>query len=137
MSHPQKVVVRFGEFKLDDLGASPRRAQEIKLQEQPLQILRVLLEEPGRVVPREEPQKRIWPSTRSSISDHGINNAVMSGHSALVECRCGLGSELRSSRPNRLPGELRANRNSSEYTASFLLADGTGIDRDECVFPGL
>jgi TolB-like protein len=48
----------------------------VRLQDQPLQILQILLEQPGKVVLREDLQKRIWPSDTFVDFDHGINNAV-------------------------------------------------------------
>ena len=72
-----RTTVRFGEFELDqNAGELCRDGSKIRLQEQPLQILRILLEQPGRVVPREELQKRIWPSDTFVDFDHGINNAI-------------------------------------------------------------
>jgi TolB-like protein len=72
-----RTLVRFGEFELDQNAGELRRdGSKIRLQEQPLQILRILLEQPGRVVPREELQKRIWPSDTFVDFDHGINNAI-------------------------------------------------------------
>jgi TolB-like protein/Tfp pilus assembly protein PilF len=69
--------LRFGEFELDqEAGELRRNGSRIRLQEQPLQILRILLEQPGRVVAREELQKRIWPSDTFVDFDHGINNAI-------------------------------------------------------------
>lgn len=70
-------IIRFGAFELDhDAGELRRHGSKIRLQEQPLQILRILLEQPGRVVAREELQKRIWPSDTFVDFDHGINNAI-------------------------------------------------------------
>lgn len=72
-----RTAVRFGEFELDqDAGELRHDGARVRLQEQPLQILRILLEQPGRVVPREELQKRIWPSDTFVDFDHGINNAI-------------------------------------------------------------
>jgi TolB-like protein len=70
-------MVRFGDFELDQEGGELRRdGAKVRLQEQPLQILQILLEQPGRVIPREELQKRIWPSDTFVDFDHGINNAI-------------------------------------------------------------
>src|SRR5438552_2319750 len=69
--------VRFGAFELSkDAGELRKHKTTIRLQEQPLQILRILLEEPGQVVTREELRKRIWPSDTFVDFDHGINNAI-------------------------------------------------------------
>lgn len=70
-------VVRFGAFELDrDAGELRREGAKVRLQDQPLQILQILLEHPGRLIPREELQKRIWPSDTFVDFDHGINNAI-------------------------------------------------------------
>lgn len=72
-----RTVVRFGEFELDqDAGELRRDGTKVRLQDQPLQILRILLEQPGKVVPREELQRQIWPSDTFVDFDHGINNAI-------------------------------------------------------------
>ena len=41
-------------------GELRRQGAKIKLQQQPFQILVMLLERPGEVVAREEIQKRLW-----------------------------------------------------------------------------
>src|SRR5438309_3961125 len=75
--HPSHGTVRFGVFALD-FKASELRKQgtKVKLQEQPFQILQVLLQRPGEVVTREELQQKIWPSDTFVDFDHGINNAI-------------------------------------------------------------
>lgn len=75
--HSGTTVVRFGEFELDHGAGELRRdGAKVRLQDQPLQILQILLEQPGKVVHREELQKRIWPSDTFVDFDHGINNAI-------------------------------------------------------------
>jgi cholera toxin transcriptional activator len=56
------AAIRFGDFELDYSEELRCQGRKIKLQEQPLQILRILIEHPGKIVSREELQKRIWPS---------------------------------------------------------------------------
>jgi len=69
--------VRFGAFELDeDAGELRREGIKVRLQEQPLQILQILLEQPGKVITREELRKRIWPSDTFVDFDHGINNPI-------------------------------------------------------------
>jgi TolB-like protein/Flp pilus assembly protein TadD len=71
------AIVRFGAFELDEGAGELRRAGiKIRLQDQPLLILQILLEQPGKVVTREELRKRVWPSDTFVDFDHGINNAV-------------------------------------------------------------
>lgn len=74
-SSPQ--TVRFGAFEVD-LRAGELRKQgvKIKLQEQPFQILAMLLEQPGQVVTREELRSRLWPSDTFVDFDHSLNKAI-------------------------------------------------------------
>jgi serine/threonine-protein kinase len=72
-----KAIVRFGAFELDrDAGELRREGTNVRLQEQPLQVLQILLENPGKVILRDELRKRIWPSDTFVDFDHGINNAI-------------------------------------------------------------
>jgi DNA-binding winged helix-turn-helix (wHTH) protein/Tol biopolymer transport system component len=71
------AVVRFGAFELDlRAGELRKEGRRIRLQEQPFQILRMLLESPGEVVSREELRKRLWPDDTVVEFDHSINAAV-------------------------------------------------------------
>lgn len=71
------TIIRFGEFELDQHSGELRRnGAKVRLQEQPLRILQILLEQPGKLVPREELQARVWGSDTFVDFDHGINNAV-------------------------------------------------------------
>jgi DNA-binding winged helix-turn-helix (wHTH) protein len=76
VSNQQKTTIRFGEFELDHSGELRSGGRKIKLQEQPLQILRILMEQPGEIVTREDLRKKIWPSDTFVDFDHGINNAI-------------------------------------------------------------
>jgi adenylate cyclase len=72
-----RTIVRFGEFELDQEAKELRRnGSKIRLQDQPFQILQILLEQPGKLVRREALQRRIWPSDTFVDFDHGINNAI-------------------------------------------------------------
>ena len=69
--------VRFGQFDMDEhAGELRKEGVKVRLQEQPLQILQILLQHPGEVVTREELRKRVWPTDTFVDFDHGINNAV-------------------------------------------------------------
>jgi TolB-like protein/Tfp pilus assembly protein PilF len=48
----------------------------VKLQEQPLQILAMLLDCPGEVITREEVQRRLWPANTFVDFDRGLNRAM-------------------------------------------------------------
>jgi TolB-like protein/tetratricopeptide (TPR) repeat protein len=70
-------VLRFGCFELEqEIGELRRDGTKIRLQEQPLQILTILLDNPGKIVARDELRKKIWPSDTFVDFDHGINNAI-------------------------------------------------------------
>ena len=61
--------VRFGPFELDVRGGELHKdGRRIRLQEQPFQILRMLLESPGEVVSREAIRQRLWRTARLSSS---------------------------------------------------------------------
>src|SRR4029077_11243654 len=73
----REAVVRFGVFEADlRSGELRKQGVKVKLQEQPFQILRILLEHPGEVVSREELQQKIWPADTFVDFDHGLNNAI-------------------------------------------------------------
>jgi len=69
--------VRLGVFEVD-LRAGELRTGEhsVFLQEQPLSVLRMLLERPGELITRDEIQKRLWPNDTVVDFDHGINAAI-------------------------------------------------------------
>ena len=70
-------TIRFGPFELDQVGGELRKGgAKVRLQEQPLQVLQILLQTPGKLITREELQQRIWPSDTFVDFDHGINNAI-------------------------------------------------------------
>jgi TolB-like protein/DNA-binding winged helix-turn-helix (wHTH) protein/Tfp pilus assembly protein PilF len=67
----------FGVFELDlRAGELRKHGLRVRLQEQPFQVLAVLLEHPGDVVTREELQKKLWPADTFVDFDHGLNKAV-------------------------------------------------------------
>jgi TolB-like protein len=68
---------RFGAFELD-AGAGELRKQglKIRLQEQPLRILQMLLANPGQVVTRDELRNALWPTNSYVDFDHGLNRSI-------------------------------------------------------------
>ncbi|MGH9784259.1 MAG: winged helix-turn-helix domain-containing protein [Terriglobia bacterium] len=70
-------AARFGPFEADlRAGELLKNGRRIRLQNQPLQILAMLLEHPGEVVTREELRQKLWPSDTFVDFDHGLNNAI-------------------------------------------------------------
>ena len=77
---------RFGVFELDLRSGELRKAgTRIRLQDQPLRILIVLLEQPGAVVTREELKRRIWPHDSFGDFDHAVNVSVAKLRAALSD----------------------------------------------------
>jgi len=72
-----KQVIRFGTFEVDSrTGELQKNGLQVKLQEQPFQILLALLEKPGEVVTREELRAKLWPTDTFVDFEHGLNAAV-------------------------------------------------------------
>ena len=70
-------VIRLGAFELDVRTRELRQgATRVRLQDQPFEILRLLLARPGDVVTREELRKRLWPDGTYVDFEHSLNAAV-------------------------------------------------------------
>jgi Tol biopolymer transport system component/DNA-binding winged helix-turn-helix (wHTH) protein len=69
--------VRFDEFQADfGTGRLLRGDVRIPIQDQPLQVLRLLLEAEGQVVTRERLRAALWPQDTFVDFEHGVNTAV-------------------------------------------------------------
>lgn len=69
--------MRFGPFEADlRSGELRKHGVRLKLQDQPFQILALLLEHAGDVVTREELRRRLWPADTFVDFDTGLNSAV-------------------------------------------------------------
>ena len=76
-SVPSRSSVRFGLFELDLTSEELRKnGLKIRLSGQPFQILAMLLERPGEVVPREQLQQKLWPGGTFVDFDHSLNTAI-------------------------------------------------------------
>jgi Tol biopolymer transport system component/DNA-binding winged helix-turn-helix (wHTH) protein len=72
-----KRVLRFGLYEVDFASQELRKAGiKLKIQDQPFQILALLLERPGQIVTRGEIQKRLWAGDTFVDFDLGLNSAV-------------------------------------------------------------
>jgi DNA-binding winged helix-turn-helix (wHTH) protein/Tol biopolymer transport system component len=68
---------RFAEFELDlHTRELWKNGRKITLQDQPFQILAILLERSGQLVARDELTKRLWPSDTFVDFEHSLNKAV-------------------------------------------------------------
>jgi DNA-binding winged helix-turn-helix (wHTH) protein len=70
-------TVRFGVFEADLVSGELRKnGSLIRLQEQPFQILVLLLERPGELVSRDDLRSKLWSSDTFVDFDHSLNTAV-------------------------------------------------------------
>jgi serine/threonine protein kinase/Tol biopolymer transport system component len=71
-------LVRFEGFELDLRAGELRQVggKTVRLPEQPLRILTLLLESPGNVVLREEIRKTLWPNDTIVEFEHSISAAM-------------------------------------------------------------
>jgi TolB-like protein/DNA-binding winged helix-turn-helix (wHTH) protein/Flp pilus assembly protein TadD len=76
-NHQPDGRLRFGVFEVDlRAGELRKHGLRVRLQEQPFQILAILLERAGQVVTRDELQKKLWSANTFVDFDHGLNKAV-------------------------------------------------------------
>src|ERR1700675_162131 len=79
-------IVRFGSFEADLHTRELRKhGLKLKVQEQPFQVLAMLLARPGELVTREEIRSRLWPQDTFIDFDHGLNAAVRRLRDALSD----------------------------------------------------
>src|SRR5438105_9623750 len=84
-SHSDPISrLRFGDFDVDLRSGELRKSGvRIKLQDQPFQMLALLLERPGDVVTREELRRKLWPEGIHLDFENGLNIAVKKLRQAL------------------------------------------------------
>jgi cholera toxin transcriptional activator len=76
-SNREAGIVRFSVFEVDlAAGELRKKGTRIRLQEQPFQVLSVLLLHAGQVVTRDELREKIWPADTFVDFDHSLNTAV-------------------------------------------------------------
>jgi TolB-like protein/DNA-binding winged helix-turn-helix (wHTH) protein len=79
-------IVRFGVFEADlDNRQLTKSGFRIRLQDQPFQILVLLLERQDLVVTREELKERLWPGNTFVEFDDGLNTAIKKLRAALSD----------------------------------------------------
>ena len=77
-------VVRFGTYEISLHSGELRKAGvRIRVQQQPLRLLEILLEHPSEVVTREELRSRIWPNESFGDFDQAVNVAIAKLRAAL------------------------------------------------------
>ena len=70
-------AVRFGPFELSlETQELRKNGVPVKLSGQAIQVLAMLTANPGKLVTREELQKKLWPAESFGDFEHGLNAAV-------------------------------------------------------------
>jgi TolB-like protein/DNA-binding winged helix-turn-helix (wHTH) protein/Tfp pilus assembly protein PilF len=83
-SFRQTAVVRFGTFEVSLVSNEIRKAGvKIRVQQQPMKLLEILLEHPGEIVTREELRSRIWADENFGDFDQAVNIAIAKLRNAL------------------------------------------------------
>jgi Tol biopolymer transport system component/DNA-binding winged helix-turn-helix (wHTH) protein len=82
------VCVRFDQFQVDLSSGDLQKSggDSTRIQQQPLQVLRLLLEAEGKVVTREQLRVALWPDDTFVDFEHGVNTAVKKLRQALGDC---------------------------------------------------
>src|SRR6201988_1238308 len=82
LHHPS--IVRFGTYEVSLQSGELRKAGvKIRVQQQPMKLLEILLERPGEVVTREELRGRVWADESFGDFDQAVNIAIAKLRSAL------------------------------------------------------
>ncbi|HET6842886.1 MAG TPA: protein kinase [Candidatus Angelobacter sp.] len=91
MEHAVSSRIQLGEFELNlktgELysAGSPRNGRKVLLQEQPYNLLLLLIENQGEIVTRQEIRRKLWPKATAGDFDHGINVAITALRQALSD----------------------------------------------------
>jgi TolB-like protein/DNA-binding winged helix-turn-helix (wHTH) protein/tetratricopeptide (TPR) repeat protein len=138
-------VVRFGTYEVSLQSGEVRKAGlRIRVQQQPMKLLEILLEHPGEVVTREELRSRVWPSESFGDFDQALNIAIGKLRSALGDSAENprfietlpkrgyrfiadvsvIDAEVRPKRPEPLAGDLRGPERKAELGDKF---QGAGL----------
>jgi cholera toxin transcriptional activator len=76
-SHAVTRGFRFGQWTVDVCsGELTRNRVRIRLQNQPFELLLLLLQRAGEVVTRDELERQLWPAGTFIDFEHGLNAAV-------------------------------------------------------------
>jgi TolB-like protein/DNA-binding winged helix-turn-helix (wHTH) protein/Tfp pilus assembly protein PilF len=85
-SSPPNSVVRFGTYQVSLQSGELRKAGlRIRVQQQPMKLLEILLEHPGEVITREQFRSRVWPNESFGDFDQALSIAIGKLRSALED----------------------------------------------------
>jgi Transcriptional regulatory protein, C terminal len=133
-------LYRFGAFEADArTGELRKQGRRLAIQDQPVQVLLMLLKQPGALVTRAEIQKSLWPDGTFVDFDHGLNTAIN-------KIREALGDSAANPHICRNPGQARLplhrpSRSSRQRSAraagrAAIAAGPTGAGRWRSSGPG-
>ena len=75
--HRTNGAFRFGRFELHLRARELRKdGVRIRLQDQPFELLAMMLERPAEALTRDELRRRLWPDGTFVDFEHGLNAAV-------------------------------------------------------------
>jgi len=79
-------IFRFGVYEADPGSGELRKSGlRLRVQEQPFQVLLVLLARPGDVITREELRQKLWPADTFVDFDHSLNTVINKLREALSD----------------------------------------------------
>ena len=79
-------IFRFGAYEVDRSSGELRKSGlRLRVQDQPFQVLLVLLERPGEVVTRDELRQKLWPADTFVDFDHSLNTVINKLREALSD----------------------------------------------------
>ena len=77
LSAPGQKLARFGLYEADlQQRVLTKSGLRLRLQDQPFQVLALLLERPGELITREEMQQKLWAADTYVAFDDGLNTAI-------------------------------------------------------------
>jgi cholera toxin transcriptional activator len=77
MAGEARRIFRFGVFEVDATSGELRKSGvRLRLQDQPFQVLLLLLERPDEVVTREDLRQKLWPADTFVDFDHSLNTII-------------------------------------------------------------
>jgi DNA-binding winged helix-turn-helix (wHTH) protein/Tol biopolymer transport system component len=133
-SQPDRVF-RFGSFELSEReGELRKNGVRIKLQEHPFSVLLELVSNAGRLVTREELQRKLWPADTFVDFDVGVNTAIRKLRQALgdeadnprfIETLSRRGYRFVAPVADSTAAPLTTSRDSPPATAVSVAADDT------------
>src|SRR5262249_54308916 len=137
--------LRFDDFEIDlRSGDVWKRGVRVRLQEQPFQVLRTLLERQGEIVTRDELKQILWPADTFVDFDDGLNTAVKKIRDVLgdwvdrpryIERIPRKGSRFRAALEVQPPGTPASVANSKTELAQAGKATGGSTPRLKEKFP--